>query len=696
MSAEKLYIEKELSWLSFNERVLQEAADKTVPLIERIRFLGIFSNNLDEFYKVRFADVKRRILINQERGGSDNSKRLLSKMQAKALKLNEQFDELYSELIREMARRRIFLVNEHQLDEAREKWITKYFRKEVMPHITPLLMKDEIDVLQFLKDEYAYIAVELRKEDHSQYALIEIPTDHLPRFVMVPEQKGKRRKTIILLDNIIRYCLDELFKGFFDYDELAGYAMKMTRDAEYDLRNEIEYSLLEQMSAGVNQRLTAMPVRFVYEREMPQEMLDFLCSKLRISNYDNLIPGGRYHNFKDFIAFPNVGREYLENKPMPPMKCADFEGYANSFEAIKAKDILLYYPYHTFDHIGELVRQASFDPKVLSIKINIYRVAKDSRLMNSLIDAVHNGKNVTVVVELQARFDEEANIEWSKVLTEAGVHVIFGAPGLKIHSKLLMISRREGDDIIRYAHIGTGNFHEKTARIYTDFSLLTADQEITNEVRNVFGYIENPYRPVKFNHLMVSPRNSRTQIYRLIDNEIANAKAGKKAGLTIKVNNLVDKGIVTRLYAASNAGVKINMIIRGMCALVPGIEGVSENIRIISIVDRFLEHPRVVITHNDGDPQVYISSADWMTRNIDHRIEVAAPVRDPRLKQRIIDITNIHFTDTVKARLIDKEMSNSYVPRGNRKKVRSQVAIYDYLKNIEKQTRRQKSDVSDT
>ncbi|EJG0765607.1 polyphosphate kinase 1 [Vibrio parahaemolyticus O5:K30] len=696
MSAEKLYIEKELSWLSFNERVLQEAADKTVPLIERIRFLGIFSNNLDEFYKVRFADVKRRILINQERGGSDNSKRLLSKMQAKALKLNEQFDELYSELIREMARRRIFLVNEHQLDEAQEKWITKYFRKEVMPHITPLLMKDEIDVLQFLKDEYAYIAVELRKEDHSQYALIEIPTDHLPRFVMVPEQKGKRRKTIILLDNIIRYCLDELFKGFFDYDELAGYAMKMTRDAEYDLRNEIEYSLLEQMSAGVNQRLTAMPVRFVYEREMPQEMLDFLCSKLRISNYDNLIPGGRYHNFKDFIAFPNVGREYLENKPMPPMKCADFEGYANSFEAIKAKDILLYYPYHTFDHIGELVRQASFDPKVLSIKINIYRVAKDSRLMNSLIDAVHNGKNVTVVVELQARFDEEANIEWSKVLTEAGVHVIFGAPGLKIHSKLLMISRREGDDIIRYAHIGTGNFHEKTARIYTDFSLLTADQEITNEVRNVFGYIENPYRPVKFNHLMVSPRNSRTQIYRLIDNEIANAKAGKKAGLTIKVNNLVDKGIVTRLYAASNAGVNINMIIRGMCALVPGIEGVSENIRIISIVDRFLEHPRVVITHNDGDPQVYISSADWMTRNIDHRIEVAAPVRDPRLKQRIIDITNIHFTDTVKARLIDKEMSNSYVPRGNRKKVRSQVAIYDYLKNIEKQTRRQKSDVSDT
>jgi polyphosphate kinase len=343
-----------------------------------------------------------------------------------------------------------------------------------------------------------------------------------------------------------------------------------------------------------------------------------------------------------------------------------------------------------------LVRQASFDPKVLSIKINIYRVAKDSRLMNSLIDAVHNGKGVTVVVELQARFDEEANIEWSKILTEAGVHVVFGAPGLKIHSKLLLISRREDGEIVRYAHIGTGNFHEKTAQVYTDLTLLTADQELTDEVRNVFGYIENPYRPVKFNHLIVSPRNSRTQLYRLIDNEIANAKAGKKAALTIKVNNLVDKGIVNKLYGASNAGVKIKMIIRGMCSLVPGIEGVSENIQIISIVDRFLEHPRVVITHNDGEPQVYISSADWMTRNIDHRIEVAAPVRDPRLKQRIIDITNIHFTDTVKARLIDKEMSNSYVPRGNRKKVRSQVAIYDYLKNIEKQIRKQKTDASNT
>ncbi len=689
MSSEKLYIEKELSWLSFNERVLQEAADKSVPLIERVRFLGIFSNNLDEFYKVRFADVKRRILINQERGGNNNSKHLLSKMQSKALKLNERFDDLYQELIREMARRSIFLVNEHQLSDAQKSWIQKYFKRQVLPHMAPLLLTEDMDLLHFLKDEYAYIAVELiQAEQKPQYVLLEIPTNHLPRFVMVPEQKGKRRKTIILLDNIIRYCLDDLFHGFFEYDQINGYAMKMTRDAEYDLSREVEYSLLEQMSEGVSQRLTAMPVRFVYERDMPEEMLHFLCNKLGISNYDSLIPGSRYHNFKDFIAFPNVGRDYLENKSLPPMRSADFDGFANSFEAIKKQDILLYYPYHTFEHITELVRQASFDPKVLSIKINIYRVAKDSRLMNSLIDAVHNGKKVTVVVELQARFDEEANIEWARVLTEAGVQVIFGTPGLKIHSKLLLINRREGEDIVRYAHIGTGNFHEKTARVYTDFSLLTADPEIANEVRSVFGYIENPYRPVKFNHLIVSPRNSRSQLYRLIDNEIANAKLGKKANITLKVNNLVDKGLINKLYGASTFGVDIRMVIRGMCALVPGVEGISDNIKIISIVDRFLEHPRVLITHNDGDPQVYISSADWMTRNIDHRIEVGAPVRDPRLKQRIIDILDIHFIDTVKARAIDKEMSNRYVARGNRKKVRSQLAIYDYLKNVEKQAKK--------
>ncbi|MBD1555746.1 polyphosphate kinase 1 [Vibrio sp. S9_S30] len=688
MSAEKLYVEKELSWLSFNERVLQETADKSVPLIERVRFLGIFSNNLDEFYKVRFADVKRRILINQERGGNDQSQRLLSKMQSKALKLNQDFDERYNELIVEMARCQIFLVNETQLNEHQEKWIRQYFQNDVLPYITPLLMTDDIDVLQFLKDEYSYLSVEMRGNATPLYALVEIPTDNLPRFVVMPEQKGKKRTTIILIDNIIRCCLDDIFRGFFEYDELKCYAMKMTRDAEYDLSHELEHSLLEQMSEGLSQRLTAMPVRFIYQRDMPEGMLTFLCQKLHISNFDSLIPGGRYHNFKDFIDFPNVGRSHLENKPLPPIRSTDFDRHTNAFKTLREQDILLHYPYHTFEHINEFVRQASFDPKVVSIKINIYRVGKNSRLLHSLIDAVHNGKQVTVVIELQARFDEEVNIEWSRVLTEAGIQVVFGAPGLKIHAKLLLISRREEEEITRYAHIGTGNFHEETARIYTDFSLLTAKKEITNEVRNVFGYIENPYRPVTFTELIVSPSNSRQALYRLIDNEMAQAQAGKPANITLKMNNLADKGLVNKLYSANNAGVKIRMVIRGMCALVPGVEGVSENIQIISIVDRFLEHPRVLITENGGDPLVYISSADWMTRNVDHRIEVATPITDPKLKQRIIDIVNLHFTDTVKARRIDKEMSNAYVPRGNKRKIRSQIAIYEYLKHIEKQERK--------
>lgn len=688
MVVEKPYIDKELSWLSFNERVLQEVADKNVPLIERVRFLGIYSNNLDEFYKVRFADVKRRILIARESGVQNNEKELLVKMQVKAAQLEKRFHELYNELILEMARRHIFLVNETQLNETQQLWVKKYFRKEVLPHITPLLMTDEIDVLQFLKDECAYLSVEIKdNKDNTQYALIEIPTDQLPRFVMVPEQKGKRRKTIILLDNIIRHCLDDIFQGFFEYETLNCFAMKMTRDAEYDVGIELDHSLIERMSEGLAQRLTAMPVRFVYEHGMPKDMLLFLCENLKISHYDSLIEGGRYHNFKDFIGFPNVGRNYLENKPLPPLACADFEPYHTCFDAIKVNDILLHYPYHMFDHVAEFVRQASFDPKVRSIRINIYRVDKNSKLMNSLIDAVHSGKEVKVVVELQARFDEEANMEWSKLLTDAGVHVQFGALGLKVHCKLLLISRREGDKLVRYAHIGTGNFHEKTARIYTDFSLFTADQEITNEVRNVFGYIENPYHPVKFKQLIVSPNNSRARLYSLIDREILNKKAGKRSGITLKINNLVDKGLIYKLYDASTAGVKIRMIIRGMCSLVPGIKGVSENIEIISIIDRFLEHPRVLICENGGDPDVYISSADWMTRNIDRRIEVAVPIKDNRLKQRIIDITAIHFTDTVKARVIDEAMSNNYVARGNRKKISSQLATYNHIKQVEKQVR---------
>ena len=683
MGQEKLYIEKEISWLSFNERVLQEAADKTNPLIERMRFLGIYSNNLEEFYKVRFADLKRRILIGEEQGTPTTLRHILKKIQLRVQKSDQEFDALYNDLLLEMARNQIFLINERQLSPNQQEWLRYYFKHQLRQHVTPILINHDTDLIEFLKDDYTYLAVEIIRGDDIRYALLEIPSDKVPRFVNLPAESPRRRKPMILLDNILRYCLDEIFKGFFDYDALNAYSMKMTRDAEYDLVTEMESSLLELMSSSLKQRLNAEPVRFVYQRDMPDAMVEMLRHKLSISNYDSIVPGGRYHNFKDFIGFPNVGKANLENRPLPQIRHIGFDGFRNGFDAIRNRDVLLYYPYHTFEHVLELLRQASFDPNVLAIKINIYRVAKNSRIMDAMIHAAYNGKKVTVVVELQARFDEEANIRWAKRLTEAGVHVIFSAPGLKIHAKLFLMSRREGDEIVRYAPIGTGNFNEKTARIYTDYSLLTADARITNEVRRVFNFIENPYRPVTFEHLLVSPQNSRDMLYKLIDAEIAQAQQKKPAAITLKINNLVDNGLVDRLYAASSAGVKINLLVRGMCSLIPDLPGISENIRITSIVDRYLEHDRVYIFESGGEKKVYLSSADWMTRNIDHRIEVAVAILDPRVKQRILDIIAILLSDTVKARIVDKELSNRYVPRGNRKKVRSQLAIYDYIKKLE-------------
>ncbi|XEI31645.1 polyphosphate kinase 1 [Aeromonas veronii] len=684
MSTDKLYEEKELSWLSFNERVLQEAMDKTVPLIERVRFLGIFSSNQDEFFKVRVSDVKRRILINEVHGGDDEAKVLLRAIQQKVMALGEAFDNTYKELLIALARHNIFLVNENQLSDAIQKWLRVFFKEKVLRHIIPILLNKEVNPVKFLKDEYTYLAVEMKKNGQViQYALVEVPTDDLPRFFQLPPEGTRRKKQIIILDNVIRFCLDEIFKGFFDYDEIAAYAVKLTRDAEYGLSDQLDLSLLDKMSDGLKQRLTAMPVRFVYEREMPAAMISFLKLKLQISSYDAIMPGGRYHNFKDFIGFPNVGRDYLENPKLPALDCHDFDGFVNAFDAISKQDILLYYPYHKFHHFTELVRQAAFDPAVSAIRINIYRVAKKSRIIHSLIDAANNGKKVTVVVELRARFDEAANIDWANILTDAGVKVVFGVPSLKIHSKLCLITRHENGEAVRYAHIGTGNFNEKTAKIYTDFSLLTRNPDITAEVEGVFEYIEYPYRRYKFNHLLVSPINSRRQLYRLIDNELANAKAGQPSGIILKINNLVDKDLINRLYAAGQAGVPVQMIIRGMCALRPGVPGLSDNIKVISIIDRFLEHPRVMVFHNKGNPQLYISSADWMSRNIDGRIEVGTPIYDERLKQRIMDILELQLSDTCKARVIDADQQNAYVKRGNRRKIRSQVAIYDYLKRIE-------------
>ncbi len=680
-------IPKEISWLSFNARVLQEAADPSVPLIERIRFLGIYSNNQDEYFKVRVANLKRQIIIARENGEDcSESTALLKRVQTVAAGYQKIHNKIYNGLLTELEKNKIFLKDESQISDEQRKWVRSYFKRHVLKHINPTILSDTIDLVEFLKDEYTYLVVKMTDLSTGDiYALIEIPSDVIPRFIRMPSTH-EGETTLMFLDDVIRIGLDYVFKGLFTYDTIEAYSIKMNRDAEYDLLGNLDKSVLESMSQSLKQRLTAMPVRFAYDRAMPQPMADYIAKSLRMTDDGAMMPGNRYHSFKDFLSFPRLGSVEMENPPLPPIPCTDFDHAATPFEAISKRSILLYYPYYSFEYFTEFLRVASYDPKVVSIKINIYRVARNSRVIDSLIDAANNGKRVTVVVELKARFDEANNIRWASRLTDAGVKVLFGLPTLKIHSKLCVVTRKEGDQYVRYAHIGTGNFNEKSAKIYTDFALFTRNPELTNEVQSVFEFIEYPYTRPRFDRLQVSPLNARTKIYSMIDREIENAKAGRPNYIRFKVNNLVDQGIIDRLYKASQAGVRIRAVIRGMCSLRPGIKGLSENIYVTSIVDRFLEHPRLMQFCNNGKPELYISSADWMTRNLDYRIEVGAPVLDPVLQDRIMRIFDIQCHDNQKARIIDADQTNQYVQqREGDEPVRAQIAIHNYLTSVELQ-----------
>ncbi|ATC83638.1 polyphosphate kinase 1 [Pseudoalteromonas agarivorans] len=677
------YFAKELSWLSFNERVLQEAKDKNNPIIERMRFLGIFSNNLDEFFRVRVADVKRRILLNKLPDANfEEDEILLSEIQKKVLQLGKKFNHIHQQVLTDLNHHNIHVSRPDELSEFHLNWLKNYFHDHVLQHTSPILLNENKDFSTYINDTMTYLFVEM-SDEKSYYAMLEVPTDRVDRFINLPPEKPRRHKTIVMLDDVITYFLNDVFSSFFSYKSIAGYAIKLTRDAEYNLDDELEAGLLDKMSKGLKQRIYAEPVRLVYDQAMPENMLKVMKKRLGVTHHDALIPGGRYRNFRDFISFPNVGRQYLENKPLPALQSSAFNKHASVFDAISEQDILLYYPYHTFNHVLEYVRQAAFDPKVTQIKVNIYRVASKSRLISSLINAAQNGKLVTVMVELKARFDEQNNIEWAKVLSSAGIKVIFGIPALKVHSKLCVVHRKEKGQIVKYAHIGTGNFHEKTAKIYTDFSLFTRHTGICEESDSVFRFIESSYKPFKFDYLMLSPINARETLLNLINNEIDHVKNNKLGKITVKINNLVDKELVDRLYLAGQIGVKIRIIVRGMCSLIPGVPKLSDNIKVISIVDRFLEHPRVMVFGNNGDEKVFISSADWMTRNLDHRVEVGVPILDVKLKRLIVDILELQFKDRTKARIIDSEQKNAYVRRGNRKKIRSQIAIYDYLKKWE-------------
>jgi len=669
---------RELSWLSFNERVLQEANDSDVPLIERLRYLGIFSNNMDEFFRVRVAEV-RRIISVSEGSRRQAAKGLLKSIQERVVGLQRQFQRTYKVILRELAANDIFMINERQLDEGQREYVEGFFDTQVLPELEPILLRDN-QPIPVLTDESLYLAVDMDTPDGPQFALIEVPSDALGRFIEVPRKAGASGRVFIALDNVIRACLTKVFRGVFDIQAIGAYCFKFSRDAELELEASINESLIEKMATSLKQRRKADAVRFVYDQDMPERLLSYLSKRFGFGRYDSLIPGGRYHNSKDFMGFPNPGAKRLEFKPLPPIKIERLEDDASLFANIREWDVFLCYPYHPFDYIVDVLKTAALDPDVRTVKICLYRVAKNSRVVDALINAANNGKRVVAVVELAARFDEQANIAWAQRLTEAGIEVIFGIQGLKVHSKLFLIERWEEGEIRYYSHIGTGNFNEKTARLYTDFTLLTFDQTIGEDVAKVFDFLKYNYQRPEYSRLLVSPHSSRSGITALIDREIRHAKQGYRAAMTLKCNNLVDARLAEKLYEASAAGVEIRLIVRGMCSVLPGVKGLSENIEAISIVDRFLEHPRAYVFHNRGRPEYFIGSADLMTRNIDYRVEVICPIDSPEAQTVIQDILDQQWHDNVKARIVDAKQSNRQLePAPKAPAIRSQETIHRYL-----------------
>jgi len=683
MSTQKTIINRELSWLSFNERVLQEAADPTVPLADRLKFLGIFSNNLDEFFKVRVAAIMRMIdlKMNNPKVLGEKPEKVLAKIKETVIRLQKKFESIYEELLTELEKQNIFIIDEKQLNKEQTEFVKEYFEEKVLPALSPMMLQN-LENFPYLKDKSIYLATKLskkRSKKEFEYALIELPTAVLPRFISLP--KNKENKYIILIDDVIRYNLKEVF-AIFDYDQFEAYTIKLTRDAELGIDNDLSKSFLEKVQKGVSGRKKGQPVRLVYDQEMPRDLLKYLKQSLEFDQYDSMIPGGRYHNFKDFIGFPNVGGPSLEYPPMPASPNPQLKTDSSILQTISKGDVLLHYPYQKFSHFINLLREAAINPDVKSIKITLYRVASNSKIINALINAARNEKEVTVVIELQARFDEKSNIYWARKLEEVGAKILFGIPGLKIHSKLLLITSKAGKRTLQYAGISTGNFHEGNANVYTDITLLTANKKITYEVEKVFDYFENTYKYYNYNHLLVAPQFMRNKLISLIDREIKNAQNNKPAYIILKINNIVDSDMIHRLYKASQAGVKIKLIVRGICGLIPGVPGLSENIEAISIVDKYLEHARLFIFCNNNEEKYYISSADWMTRNLDNRIEVASPIYDPSLQQEIRNIIDMQLRDNVKARIVDECQSNEYRKDSSKNEFRSQFDIYNYYKDL--------------
>ncbi len=677
------YISKEVSWLAFNERVLQEADNPQVPLLERLKFLGIYSSNRDEFFRVRVATLKR---LSQLGGKAlqiihQDPTEVLEEVQKEILKQQQRFEKIYSQIKKKLAHEQIFFVDGLQLSDDQRNFIKGYFTERVRPFLLPILLRGKTSFPN-LNDHAIYLAVEMLPKERKKpdYSLLRIPSEQCPRFLQLPAEG--RSKKLMMLDDVIRICLPELF-AMFEYRQFAAYSFKVTRDAELDLDDVLEKSYTQQLGESLKRRKEGTPVRMTYDRQIPKKILNLLMSRMNLMNNDTLIPGARYLNFKDFMKLPCIGLAKHYYPSFSPLRHEHLKHKSSQLAMLRERDVLLHFPYHSFDSFIDLLREAAIDPEVSSIKLTAYRLAKRSSIVNALVNAVKNGKKVTVVMELRARFDEQANLRWSEALSDEGVQVMHGVPGLKVHGKLCLISRREQGKKRLYACVGTGNFNEDTANLYTDHLLLTTDKRITDEVAKVFEFLNNPYRTPYFRHLVVAPFHLRSRTFKMIRAEIKAAKEGQPAWIKIKINNLSDYDTVRLLNRAAKAGVRIQLIVRSMFSLVPDLPELHGNIEAISIVDRFLEHSRFYVFCNNNHPRYYISSGDWLPRNFDRRVEVACPLYDPDLQQELLDYFDLQWQENVKARIWNGALDNHY-RESKLPIVQSQTALADHFSRRQK------------
>ena len=680
MEQKQRYINRELSWLDFNARVLQEAAHKDVPLLERLRFIGIFSNNLDEFFQVRFATVQR-IAQSEMTGkkifGGQSASDLLKSITKKVIEQQKESSQILTSIEKELEKEQIYLINENQVLAEHEAFLKEYFIQKVSPALMTIVVSE--DENQDFSDHLAFLAVKLRFQENdtekTQYALIELPTD-LDRFVVLPNLGEKQY--VMFLDDLIRYHFHLIF-NFFEFTHIESHMIKVTRDAELDMEGDVSKSYINKIVESVRERILAEPVRLVYDNEIAPDTLEIIKNLLGVGTNDSLIPGGRYHNRRDYMNFPQLHRRDLQYERKDPLPIEGLSLEKSIFKALESKDYLLYTPYHSFSFVIKFLREAALDPEVTTIKITIYRLSKISNVARSLINAAKNGKKVLVQIELQARFDETNNITYAEQMQAAGVELIFGIPGLKVHSKICVIEKKTQGKKKRYGFISTGNFNEDTAKIYTDYTLFTSNQKILKEVNKVFNFLQVHYKLKKYKHLIVSPHYTKNALVKMINQEIENHKAGLPSGIRLKLNAITNFSMIEKLYEASIAGVPIQMIVRGICCLIPGVKGMSENIEVISVVDRYLEHPRVYHFTNGGTPKIYISSADFMTRNIENRVEVAAPIYDTDLQRQITEVFDIIWNDNVKARRLNGPTQNAFI-KNDSAPIRSQFEIFDYYK----------------